>query len=43
MDEQQAAPAALVSKPGSAPAAQPARKRQIAALFLPPVAEKQDN
>jgi ATP-dependent RNA helicase RhlE len=42
-DEQQQAPSALVSKPGSAPTAKPARKRQVAALFLPPAIEKQDN
>jgi ATP-dependent RNA helicase RhlE len=41
--EQPATPAALVSKPGS-PSAKPARNtRQIPALFLPPVVEKQDN
>jgi hypothetical protein len=42
--EQQDAPAALMSKPGSAKPTQPVRnKRQIPALFLPPVPEKQDN
>ena len=41
--EQPDAPAALVSKPGPSLPARPARKRQIAALFLPPVVEEQDN
>jgi hypothetical protein len=42
--EQAQLASALTSKPGAAQAEQAARsRRQIPALFLPPVVEKQDN